>query len=210
MPSLTEINSAHTTRVTLDDERTVCLERAGHGQAVILIHGAVATRKDMVIGLGERLVLRFDVLAVDRPGHGESTRPRLDATLLAQATAIRAAVQKLGVERPVLVGHSMGGAVAMTYAVTWPDEVAGVVALSPCSTRNFGWSRSCSALALPRWLGRCCREPLKPGRITSCFLRCIATFSRLSLFRRTGASAFRCSSSTMLMRLSRTAKMRRW
>jgi pimeloyl-ACP methyl ester carboxylesterase len=116
--------------VALDSGHSIQLVEAGAGPPVVLIHGLIATRHDMLIALGDGLARRFRMVAVDRPGHGDSTRPRLQGTPIAQATAIRSALQAIGVERPVLVGHSLGGAVALAYAVTWPDEIAGVVGLS--------------------------------------------------------------------------------
>ncbi len=96
-----------------------------------MIHGTLVTLEDVLLALGDVLVRQFRVTAVDRPGHGFSTRPRLHGSLLDQTGSIKQAVDALGLRRPVLVGHSAGASVAMAYALDHPDEIAGVVALAP-------------------------------------------------------------------------------
>ena len=105
---------------------------AGRGPPVLLIHGALTNLDDMLAGPFDTLAAEHRVIAFDRPGHGESTRLRLaDASPWRQAEIIREAAAALGVERPVVVGHSFGGAVALAYAMRFPDETAAVVALAP-------------------------------------------------------------------------------
>ena len=105
---------------------------AGQGPPVLLIHGALTNLDDMVLGPFDVLAEGHRVIAVDRPGHGASSRLRFaDASPWRQAQIIRDAVRRLGVERPVVVGHSFGGAVALAYGLSFADEIAGVVALAP-------------------------------------------------------------------------------
>lgn len=120
-------------QVDLGDGRSVVVAIAGPEGAppVVLIHGALVDRADMALTLGARLARRFRVYVPDRPGHGDSRRPRLAASPWAQATAIRQALERLGVERPAVIGHSFGGAVALAWATERPGTLAGVVALAP-------------------------------------------------------------------------------
>ena len=105
---------------------------AGSGPPVLLIHGALANLDDMLAGPFDALAADHRVIAVDRPGNGASTRLRLtDASPWRQAEVIHDVASALGVERPVVVGHSFGGAVALAYAMRFPEETAGVVALAP-------------------------------------------------------------------------------
>ncbi|MGX1198824.1 alpha/beta fold hydrolase [Parvibaculum sp. MBR-TMA-1.3b-4.2] len=102
---------------------------------VVLIHGASGNLRDMMNALGDVLAAETCVLAFDRPGHGWSERGWSGrgsdmASPAAQARIIRQAVRDLGIERPVILGHSWGGAVAAAYAVEFSDEIAGIVPLS--------------------------------------------------------------------------------
>lgn len=111
-------------------ERLACFE-AGSGPDVLLIHGATLTSHDMRASLLEPLAARFHTVAIDRPGHGRSTRPRLGGSLRRMAGVVAEGIVELGLSRPILVGHSIGGALAMEIALDHPELVSGVVAISP-------------------------------------------------------------------------------
>ncbi|GJD53363.1 Haloalkane dehalogenase [Methylobacterium crusticola] len=104
----------------------------GKGRPVVLIHGNGTMAEDFVIcGLVDRLAKRYRVIAIDRPGFGHTERPRHRIwTAAAQARLVRRVLERLGVERPVLVGHSWGTLVALTVATQAPDAVRGLVLLS--------------------------------------------------------------------------------
>lgn len=75
---------------------------------------------------------RYCAFAFDRPGHGHSDRPNhRDLTVAVQAQMLHAALDELNVEEPILVGHSWGAALALTYALEFHDDVAGLVLLAP-------------------------------------------------------------------------------
>lgn len=118
--------------VSVPDGCEVAYAEAGSGQDLVLIHGALANLDEMWLGLMPALARQFRTVAVDRPGHGWSGRARAgDASVWRQAEILRDAAAALGLDRPVLVGHSFGGAVALAWAMSFPDEVAGVVAIAP-------------------------------------------------------------------------------
>lgn len=119
-------------RVRTPGGRVVAYVEAGSGPDLVLIHGTLMQLEDMWLGPMEALSRHFRVVALDRPGHGGSDRARLiDASPWRQAEIIRDALAELGVARPILVGHSFGGAVALASAMGWPEQVRGVVALAP-------------------------------------------------------------------------------
>jgi pimeloyl-ACP methyl ester carboxylesterase len=105
--------------------------QVGHGKDVVLIHGAMTCLDDMALALFSTLQDEFRVTAFDRPGHGRNPATTLTGTPWRQAEAVRRAAQALGLNPPVVVGHSFGGAVALAYALRYPDACAGVVALAP-------------------------------------------------------------------------------
>ena len=104
--------------------------RHGDGPPVVYVHGAKGSVYDFVLSIGDRLAERYTAVAFDRPGSGFSGRAAQDGgSPQAQAAVLRAAAAALGLERPVLVGHSLGAAVALAWALDAPAEVAAVVTL---------------------------------------------------------------------------------
>lgn len=100
---------------------------------IVLIHGASANLRDLKLALGDELAKTRRVIIVDRPGRGYSTRPEDGWRLERQAALIRAAVAARGVERPIVVGQSLGGAVALSYALQYQGEMSGLVLLAAVS-----------------------------------------------------------------------------
>ena len=116
----------------IPDGPRIAYVEAGSGPDLILVHGALMTLDDMWLGPMEALSRHFRVVAIDRPGHGESEHVRLsDASVWRQAEIVRDVTRGLGLQRPVLVGHSFGGAVCLAFGMAYPDEAGGVVAVSP-------------------------------------------------------------------------------
>ena len=104
----------------------------GQGSPIVLIHGNAVTGNDWeTSGVAERLRRTHRVIIFDRPGFGYSERPRGRLwTAAQQADLLHGALQHLGVERPVIVGHSWGAIVALKLAVRHQSETAGLVLLS--------------------------------------------------------------------------------
>jgi len=94
---------------------------AGRGPAVVLIHGVAgrAAQWDQIVGL---LAENHMVVAPDLLGHGESAKPRGDYSLGAHASGIRDLVVGLGIEHASVVGHSLGGGIAMQFAYQFPER----------------------------------------------------------------------------------------
>lgn len=104
----------------------------GSGPAVVLVHGLGTQMRSLTHPLLDDLERDFRVLALDRPGSGWS-EPRRDgrAGLRADADMLAAFIRDRGLERPVIVGHSLGGAIALATAVHHPDTVGGLALLAP-------------------------------------------------------------------------------
>jgi pimeloyl-ACP methyl ester carboxylesterase len=104
----------------------------GGDPPVVLLHGNTVTLDDWIVsGVFDLVAVSRRVVAFDRPGFGYSERPRHRSwTPAAQAHLLRRACRRLGVERPVLVGHSWGTLVALAWALRVPEEVAGLVLVS--------------------------------------------------------------------------------
>ncbi len=106
----------------------------GTGPDLVLIHGASGNTRDMTFSLAPRLAKRYRVIVFDRPGLGYTERLNsTGATLLQQATLLRAAAQQLGARRPIVMGQSYGGAVALAWAAHYPDDVAALIPVAAAS-----------------------------------------------------------------------------
>ena len=115
-----------------EEGRRIAYLQGGSGPDIVLVHGTLTTADDMVRGPMPALARGCRCTAFDRPGHGWSDHRRgADASLWSQMEVLRGAVRALGLARPVICGHSFGGAVALAYAMAHPDEIAGAVALAP-------------------------------------------------------------------------------
>ncbi|MCW2667825.1 MAG: alpha/beta hydrolase fold protein [Frankiales bacterium] len=92
------------------------------GPLVVLVHGIAsrAAQWEQVMG---RLGESCHVIAPDLLGHGESAKPRGDYSLGAHACGIRDLLAALGHDRATLVGHSLGGGIAMQFAYQFPERV---------------------------------------------------------------------------------------
>lgn len=105
------------------------------GETLLLLHGASGNLKDQQESIGPTLAARHRVILIDRPGHGYSDRlgGREMASPARQADAIAEALDKKGIGRVTVVGHSWSGALATNLALDHPRHVSGLVLLSPAT-----------------------------------------------------------------------------
>lgn len=104
--------------------------RCGAGTPVVLIHSVHGNLQDWSASILPLLSLRHQVIAFDRPGAGLSGWPGpAGVRLTEQARLMRIALRRLGIERPIVVGHGYGGAVGLAWALDAPDRIAGLVTL---------------------------------------------------------------------------------
>ena len=116
--------------------------RDASGPPIVLLHGA-SSNLEVMRPLAERLADGHRVILIDRPGHGGSTRERVeDSTPRVQARMIVEALDKLGVDRAIVVVHSLAGAIGARMALDYPTRVAGLVMLAPVThpwPGGVGW-----------------------------------------------------------------------
>lgn len=102
---------------------------SGSGPVVLFIHGILGSQRQW-----EHLVDQMDddhrVVLPDLFGHGESAKPFGDYSLSAHAAAMRDLLDHLGIERVTLVGHSLGGGIAMQFFYLFPERVERLVLVS--------------------------------------------------------------------------------
>ena len=102
---------------------------AGSGPTVVVIHGMINSSRhweDVALRLSDR----YRVVAPDLLGHGDSATPRGDYSLGAHAASIRDLLAVIGVERATIVGHSLGGGVAMQFFYQFPQRTERLVLVS--------------------------------------------------------------------------------
>ena len=147
--------------VSLHGHRIV-YRTAGSGPALLLLHGITsgsATWKDVIPALAKR----YTVIAPDLLGHGQSAKPLGDYSLGAYASGVRDLLGLLEVESATVVGHSLGGGVAMQFAYLFPERCNRLVLVA-----SGGLGREVSpilrAAALPGadlLLPLICAEPIR-------------------------------------------------
>src|SRR5436190_13721054 len=107
----------------------VAYRSAGSGPVIVLVHGITSTSATWERVM-PALAKRFTVIAPDLLGHGGSAKPRGDYSLGAYASGVRDLLIALGHERASVVGHSLGGGVAMQFAYQFPERCERLVLVS--------------------------------------------------------------------------------
>lgn len=106
------------------------VDTGGDGPAIVMLHGIYGQLRNFSYALTAELA-DHRLILVDRPGWGHSTVEVEHPTLETQARMIADLIDALGLDRPLLVGHSMGGAVALTMAVNQPGKIRGIALVAP-------------------------------------------------------------------------------
>src|SRR5690349_11889515 len=101
----------------------------GSGPNVVLIHGMINSSRHWE-AVAQRLAENYRVIAPDLIGHGDAATPRGDYSLGAHAASIRDLLTTIGVERATIVGHSLGGGVAMQFFYQFPQRTERLVLIS--------------------------------------------------------------------------------
>ncbi|PKR85406.1 alpha/beta fold hydrolase [Heyndrickxia camelliae] len=104
----------------------------GTGQPVVFLHGGMLSSRDFTDLVQLASKQGYHAIAFDRPGYGYSNRPnKVEITPISQASLIHKALKEIGVDQPIiLVGHSWSGTMTLSYALQFPNEVAGIVTLA--------------------------------------------------------------------------------
>jgi pimeloyl-ACP methyl ester carboxylesterase len=135
----------------------VHFRRLGDGPPIVLVHGLGGQTRNFDYLPLQELAQRWQLVLLDRPGSGHS--PRHDdskAGIAAQAQLVIAFIRAMGFERrPLLVGHSLGGAIALSVALQEPDCIDGIALIAPLTHFNPGVPAPFRAMAIATpWLRR--------------------------------------------------------
>ncbi len=123
----------------------------GTGPDLVMLHGASGNLREFTFGFADRLTDRYRVILFDRPGlgytdrltgHGGAWNTR-EETPLQQAKLLQAAADQIGVQNPIVVGHSFGGIVTLAWGLTRPKDTAALVLVSGVAEPwpgELGWT----------------------------------------------------------------------
>ncbi|MEG8041698.1 alpha/beta hydrolase [Sphingomonas faeni] len=104
----------------------------GSGPAIVMVHGLGGQLRNFSYALVDLLKDDYRVIVVDRPGSGYSTATgNTTPGIVAQGAIIADFIQKLGLDRPLLVGHSLGGAIGLAVGLDHPHLVRALALISP-------------------------------------------------------------------------------
>ncbi|MEH6567281.1 MAG: alpha/beta hydrolase [Halopseudomonas sp.] len=126
----------------------------GSGPSIVMIHGLSGVAQNFGYQVLGELARDHRVIAIDRPGSGYSVRhPHSSAALHVQADVVAGVIDALKLERPLIVGHSLGGAVALATALRHPGKVSGLALIAPLTHMPSETSKAFAALDIPYlWL----------------------------------------------------------
>jgi len=117
--------------IEVNGEKLHVVDR-GSGPPIVLIHGLGGQLRNFGRPMTDDLARDYRLILVDRPGSGYSTRASgASARLRVQAEAIAELIRILKLDRPLIVGHSLGGALALSLALNHPDVVGGLALVAP-------------------------------------------------------------------------------
>jgi pimeloyl-ACP methyl ester carboxylesterase len=98
----------------------------GEGRAIVFIHGFLET-SSIWIEFTHEIKKYFKIITVDLPGHGKSDCYGYIHTMELMAQSVHSVLEELNLRKYILVGHSMGGYVALAYAEMYPDNLRGLI-----------------------------------------------------------------------------------
>lgn len=127
----------------------------GQGPAIVFVHGLCGNLRNFAYLDMERLARSHRVIVIDRPGAGRSVRGAdSPANIYAQARMVAQCIEKLGLDKPVLVGHSLGGAISLAVGLNHPHVVRRLALIAPLTHAESAPPGAFGGLVLPSPLVR--------------------------------------------------------
>ncbi|WP_421705553.1 alpha/beta fold hydrolase [Alloalcanivorax xenomutans] len=141
--------------VTVMGNRIHYIEQGSGPETLLLIHGLSGVSQHFSYKVLGELAKDYRVVAIDRPGSGYSERAaRSSASLVVQADVVAGVIDALQLGKPMLVGHSLGGALSLATALRHPNKVRGLTLIAPLTHMPAaGPSKAFAALGIRQsWL----------------------------------------------------------
>ena len=127
----------------------------GTGPAIVFVHGLCGNLRNFAYLDMDRLARSHRVIVIDRPGAGRSVRGAdSPANIYAQARMVAQCIEKLGLDKPVLVGHSLGGAISLAVGLNHPQVIRRLALIAPLTHAESAPPGAFGGLVLPSPLVR--------------------------------------------------------
>ena len=127
----------------------------GAGPAIVFVHGLCGNLRNFAYLDMERLARSHRVIVIDRTGAGRSVRGAdSPANIYAQARMVAQCIEKLGLDKPVLVGHSLGGAISLAVGLNHPQVIRRLALIAPLTHAESAPPGAFGGLVLPSPLVR--------------------------------------------------------
>ncbi|WP_413707052.1 alpha/beta fold hydrolase [Ralstonia sp. Ralssp110] len=127
----------------------------GTGPAIVFVHGLCGNLRNFAYLDMNRLARSHRVIVIDRPGAGRSVRGAdSPANIYAQARMVAQCIEKLGLDKPVLVGHSLGGAISLAVGLNHPQVIRRLALIAPLTHAESAPPGAFGGLVLPSPLVR--------------------------------------------------------
>jgi pimeloyl-ACP methyl ester carboxylesterase len=126
LPDVLSLHRRQTVRTLRRNRITLAHTEAGSGAPLVFVHGWACDHTVFAPQVAH-FNRSYRVVAVDLRGHGASDAPRQEYTVAGFADDLAWQCAQLGLERPVIVGHSMGGTIALELAARYPSLAAAIV-----------------------------------------------------------------------------------
>ncbi|CAJ0788879.1 MULTISPECIES: alpha/beta fold hydrolase [Ralstonia] len=127
----------------------------GQGPAIVFVHGLCGNLRNFAYLDMDRLARSHRVIVIDRPGAGRSVRGvDSPANIYAQAGMVAQCIEKLGLDKPVLVGHSLGGAISLAVGLNHPHVIRRLALIAPLTHAESAPPGAFGGLVLPSPLVR--------------------------------------------------------
>lgn len=123
-------------KADLDDGKQIAYMDEGEGEVLLFIHGLgsyAPAWKENILTLSQS----YRCIAIDLPGYGKSSKGKYEAKMSSYADIVKAFVQKMNLSKVNLVGHSMGGQIAIMVSLAYPDIVDRLILVAPAGFETF-------------------------------------------------------------------------
>ena len=125
---------------------------------IVFIHGAPGSLKDYkTYLLDDNLLAKTSIVAIDRPGYGNSNYGKVEPSILKQAEAVSTVLKEIKTDKIIIAGHSYGGPVAAAVAMLHNDNIDGLLlkapAIDPNNEKQF-WFAGLGAIPPVKWISK--------------------------------------------------------